>query len=257
MTSFYESVATPLQLFGNDYDKFVQAAQTMLPGPWAMKDAISSCMTFKDQYHWTMMDGYEVFMDVTTPIECSMDIGAGHKVSWMEHRKAEVATKGLTANVTHSLDALVLREVLRRTHCDYMWYPEHQLRPFEELREKDILLLQAVLRWQRSQFVSVALLDHCDNFNQHLVPKALQNAIDARTTCDDMYIQPIHDCYRVRATDAGRLFQIVKEVMADLAYAKTAEWILPQIGYVGKVNDSEDRRSALKAQVLESSYLIC
>jgi len=93
MTSFYESVATPLQLFGNDYDKFVAAAQTMLPGPWAMKDAISSCMDYRDQYRWTMMDGYEVVMDVTTPIECSMDIGQGHEIRWIEHRRAGVATK--------------------------------------------------------------------------------------------------------------------------------------------------------------------
>jgi hypothetical protein len=45
--------------------------------------------------------------------------------------------------------------------------------------------------------------------------------------------------------------------MADLAYAKTAQWLLPQIGFQGKVNDNEPRRLALKQQVLESSYLIC
>jgi hypothetical protein len=257
MTSFYESVATPLELFGENYDQFVRAASSMLPGPWTMKDAIASCMDCRDQYRWTMMDGYEVIMDVTTPVECSMDIGAGHTMTWMEHRKAPVKTKGLTANITHSLDALVLREVLRRTHCEFEWYPEHQLTPFEELRERDIILMQHVLRWQRTQFVSVALLDYCDALNQHLVPVELQNALSARTTVWNMHIQPIHDCYRVRAVDAGLLFQIVKEVMADLAYAKTAEWLLPQIGYVGKVKDNEARRLALKQQVLESSYLIC
>jgi hypothetical protein len=61
----------------------------------------------------------------------------------------------------------------------------------------------------------------------------------------------------VKATDAGRLFQIVKEVMADLAYARTADWLLPQIGYTGTINDSEPRRRALRDQVMESSYLIC
>jgi hypothetical protein len=161
----------------------------------------------------------------------------------------------LTANVTHSLDALVLREVLRRTHAPYQWYQQET--PFEELREKDIRLLQAVLRWQRTQFVSFELMDHCDGMNQHLVPQELRDAIDARTSVECMYIQPIHDCYRVRATDAFRLFQIVREVMADLAYARTADWLLPQIGYEGTINDSEERRRALKEQVLESRYLIC
>jgi hypothetical protein len=255
MTSFYESVATPLELFGSDYDKFVQAAQTMLPGPWAMKEAISSCMTYKDQYSWTMMDGYEVVMDVTTPIECSMDIGQGHMISWMEHRKAPVGTKGLTANITHSLDALVLREVLRRTNCPLQWYPVET--PFEELREKDILLLQSIVRYNRTQFLTYELLDHVDQYNQHLVPQGLRDEINSRTHCDEMYIQPIHDCYRVRATDVSTLFEVVKEVMADLAYARTADWLLPQIGYTGKINDSESRRSSLKDQVLDSSYLIC
>lgn len=229
----------------------------MLPGPWALKDAIASCMTCKEQYRWTMMDGYEVVMDVTAPVECSMDIGKGHLISWIEHRKAAVATKGLTANVTHSLDALVLREVLRRTNCPLSWYPEHQLTPFEELRERDILLMQSIVRYNQTQFLTFELLDHVDQLNQHLVPQALKDAIDLRIKCDEMYIQPIHDCYRVRATDADLLFRIVREVMADLAYAKTAQWLLPQIGFQGKVNDNEPRRKALSDQVMRSSYLIC
>jgi hypothetical protein len=256
MTSFYESVATPLNLFGDDYDKFVNAAQQMLPGPWALKEAIASCMKFKDFYGWTMMDGFKVNMDVTTPINCSMDIG-GMNMEWIEHRKAEVATKGLTANVTHSLDALVLREVLRRTNCNHQWYLPSQLTPFEVLREKDIALMQSILRWQRSQFLSFEFLQYVDESNQHLVPLELQQEVYNRHTTSSMYIQPIHDCYRVRATDASDLFQIVREVMADLAYSKSAWWILTQLGYEGKINDDESKRSALKAQVLKSSYLIC
>lgn len=255
MTSFYESVATPKDLFGEDYDKFVAAASTMLPGPWIIKDAIASCMDCRDQYRWTMMDGYRVVMDVTTPVECSMDIGNGHLISWMEHRKAAVRTKGLTANITHSLDALVLREVLRRTHCPYQWY-EH-IQPFGRIRAKDIRLAESILRWQDSQFVTFELMDYVDSHNQHMVPQELREQLDARTVCDGMYIQPIHDCYRVKSSDADLLFTIVKEVMADLAYAKTAQWLLPQIGYKGKVNDSEAKRRALKEQVLRSSYLIC
>jgi hypothetical protein len=255
MTHFYESVLTPLQLFGDDYPKFLEAMQQAMPGPTAIRNAIASCMDCREQYRWTMMDGYEVVMDVTTPYECSIDIGQGHTMKWMEHRKAPVKTKGLTANVTHSLDALVLREVLRRTHCPYEWYRTET--PFEELREKDILLLQSIIRYNQTKFFSFEFLDHVDQLNQHLVPAELRDGVDARASAYCMYVQPIHDCYRVRATDANKLFQIVKEVMADLAYAKTAEWILPQLGYKGTVNDSEAKRSALKEQVLRSSYLIC
>ncbi len=226
-----------------------------MPGPTAIRDAIASCMTYQDRYRWVMMDGYEVDMKVTTPIECTMDIGAGHQMTWIEHRQAAVATKGLTANVTHSLDALVLREVLRRTHCPYQWYQRET--PFEELREKDILLMQSIIRWRQTQFLSFEFMDHCDGMNQHLVPRELREAVDARTSADCMYIQPIHDCYRVKANDASRLFQIVREVMADLAYAKTAEWLLPQLGYKGSIKDDESKRTALKAQVLNSQYLIC
>lgn len=257
MTSFYESKATPRNLFGEDYPKFVQAAKEMLPGPWLMMEVISSCMTCQDEYQWTMMDGYEVKMEVTQPIECSMDIGKGHVMTWNEHRKAPVATKGLTANVTHSLDALVLREVVRRANCPYEWYRDDQLEPFQELRKRDIYLLEHILRWQQTKFVSVAFLNYVDARNQHLVPQELKNEVDQRTTCKHMYIQPIHDCYRVRAVDAEMLFTLVKEVMADLAYAKTAEWLLPQLGYKGQINDSEEKRTALKRQVLNSRYLIC
>lgn len=253
MTHFYESVATPRELFGNDYQKFLDSMKSAMPGPTAIRDAISSCMKYKDFYGWTMMDGFQVNMDVTTPIECSMDIG-GLNMEWVEHRKAAVATKGLTANVTHSLDALVLREVLRRTHHSFIW-PESK--PFEELRENDILLMQSILRWQRSQFFSFEFFDHLDEGNVHLIPEEMYQELCARTSVEDMYIQPIHDCYRVRATDASDLFIIVREVMADLAYSKSAWWILTQLGFEGTINDDESKRRALKEQVLKSSYLIC
>jgi len=254
-STFYESVATPLQLFGDDYERFVSAAITMLPGPWLMKEAISSCMTFKDFYGWTMMDGFQVNMEVTSPVECSMDIGQGHVMSWMEHRKAPVGTKGLTANVTHSLDALVLREVLRRTNCRHNLSPDSK--PFTELRDKDMALMQSILRWQKSQFLSLEFLDHMDEGNVHLVPRELLEEVNSRTLQHTMYIQPIHDCYRVRAVDATKLFIIVREVMADLAYARTGWWILSQLGYMGTISDSEVNRAQLRSQVLRSQYLIC
>jgi hypothetical protein len=255
MTHFYESVLTPMTLFGEDYPKFLMAMEKAMPGPTAIRDAIASCMDCRDEYRWTMMDGYEVVMEVTAPVECTMDIGAGHQVTWNEHRKAAVATKGLTANVTHSLDALVLREVLRRTHCPYEWYQTET--PFEELREKDILLMQSILRYNRTKFFSFEFLDHVDQLNQHLVPEEMRLGVDGRTSADCMYIQPIHDCYRVKASDADKLLDIVREVMADLAYAKTAEWILPQLGYKGAIKDDEAKRTALRQQVLDSLYLIC
>ena len=252
MTSFYESVATPRDLFGDDYDKFVDAASKMLPGPWALKEAISSCMNYRECYSWTMMDGFVVNMEVTTPVECSMDIG-GMDMTWTEHRRASVGTKGLTANVTHSLDALVLREVLRRTHCHIEWNNN----TFNELREKDIALMESIMRWRVSAFLSFEFLEHMDEQNGSLIPFELREIVEQRTRTESMYIQPIHDCYRVKATDASKLFEIVREVMADLAFAKTAVWLLPQLGFEGKLNDDESKRAALMEQVLRSEYLIC
>jgi hypothetical protein len=253
MTSFYESVKTPKDLFGDDYQKFVDAASKMLPGPWALKEAISSCMDSREFYSWTMMDGFTVNMEVTTPVECTMDIG-GMDMTWTEHRRAPVATKGLTANVTHSLDALVLREVLRRTNVRGT---EWNNNVSSELREQDVRLGMSILRWRESQFLTFEFLDHMDDENGGLVPQELRDAVDSRLARNSMYVQPIHDCYRVKATDAGVLFNIHREVMADLAYAKTALWLLPQIGYKGRINDDESKRAALKDQVLESQYLIC
>jgi hypothetical protein len=253
MTSFYESVATPRDLFGDEYVKFVEACSKMLPGPWALMQAISSCMDNREFYSWTMMDGYQVNMEVTTPVECRMDIG-GMDMVWTEHRRAPVATKGLTANVTHSLDALVQREVFRRTHVESFAWNDNM---FSELRENDIALMQSVLRWKVSKFFSFEFLEHMDEENGALVPQEMRDEFDLRFWRQGMYIQPIHDCYRVRAVDAGELFTIHRDVMADLAYAKTAQWILPQLGYQGAINDSESKRSALMAQVQRSQYLIC
>jgi hypothetical protein len=143
--------------------------------------------------------------------------------------------------------------VLRRTHVRYDWNDNVS----NELREQDVRLGMSILRWRECQFLTFEFLEHMDDQNGALVPQELRDLVDARTRAADMYVQPIHDCYRVKATDAGQLFTIVREVMADLAYAKTAKWLLPQIGFKGVINDDESKRSALRDQVLRSQYLIC
>lgn len=123
MTSFYGSSAEPEQVFGKDtteLDTFYAMCEKRLKGCWELRnDLIDLWNPYAESHSWTLPDGYLAYVPtkVTKKVECEIDELDGHKFTHV-YKSFEGTEKGvaLAANVVHSIDGYMVREVARRTN---------------------------------------------------------------------------------------------------------------------------------------------
>lgn len=119
MTSLYSSEATPKAIFGEDnYEEFVKMMTREVPNVWAINTLFLDLWDPSvDHHYWVMPDGFEVYK----PVEVTRTAGVNVLGSYFEFSKkiqgAKKKGRSIGADVTHSVDALAARELVRR--CSY------------------------------------------------------------------------------------------------------------------------------------------
>jgi len=125
MTYFYNSTANPISIFGEDtpeYEAFLQALNELFPGAIAVMNIINSKWNSQATYHsWTLPDGHvshvKVINKVVTTIQVDeLECQNTFKYSCNFNQPSTKSTS-LAPNIIHSIDAYIVREVVRR--CDF------------------------------------------------------------------------------------------------------------------------------------------
>lgn len=133
MTTMYGSTKQPEEVFGEatpELEAFYDMLYQECPGPVELLVAIQSCWNPLGLEHsWTMPDGVKIECKVMGVLESSF------KIDELDKAEVTYATtvnrpqkKGLSlaANVTHSVDAYIVREMVRRLHkLDIQMAPIH------------------------------------------------------------------------------------------------------------------------------------
>ena len=121
MTTFYFSTEQPKMLFGDDTPElaaFLQMLRDELTGAYEAMFDIASCWNPNALKHeWVLPDGHTASINVM--VECDKRI----EIDELDHKKfthrtyvneATTYNRSIPANVTHSVDAYVAREMVRR-----------------------------------------------------------------------------------------------------------------------------------------------
>lgn len=123
MTTFYGSKAQPKSLFGEDtpeLEAFYTTLETELPGAMEVLNDIQSCWNPSALAHsWTLPDGVHVVVKVEELVSKKIEIDEmDHATFTMKVHVNQPSTSGisLAANIVHSIDAYVAREMIRRSH---------------------------------------------------------------------------------------------------------------------------------------------
>lgn len=130
MTSFYGSTNQPMSIFGINTPElyaFYDALEMELPGAWEAMQDIQNCWDPSAlQYSWKLPDGYTVIAKVMDAVDKKVEVEEFGKVTFT-HRAIINTPKpkgrSLAANVIHSVDGYVCREMIRR--CDFDLYTVH------------------------------------------------------------------------------------------------------------------------------------
>lgn len=124
MTYFYGSKAEPEKAFGKDTSElmaFYKALEEEFPGACEIMDDIQGCWQGDALYHqWTLPDKHVARVLVTTTVDKKIEIDELDHTTFTYRAKVNTTQyKGvsLAANVIHSIDAYVVREMYRMAHA--------------------------------------------------------------------------------------------------------------------------------------------
>jgi len=130
MTSFYGSTQKPIEIFGKgtpELDAFYQALEEELPGAWEAMQYIQKCWDpMATEYQWTLPDGFTVIAKVMDAVDKKIEVQEYGKTTFTHRAIVNIPKergKSLAANIIHSVDAYVCREMIRR--CDFDLYTVH------------------------------------------------------------------------------------------------------------------------------------
>lgn len=233
MTSVYGSKAIPREVFGEELiDEFEEVMSLCMPLAW---DLNKSCLDIWDpeaeEYQWVMPDNFHVHIKVKGLKK--------HVVQWMGS-PLEVLTKeqmtmpkgrSLSANLAHSCDSLILREMFRR--C--MFNPERILAVKEVLASDKVSLFGAKKEniemtktlwklYEDTGYLSVRILDYIDSVTINLVDKKEIKRLIKSLPKKSFQVLGIHDCYRCHPNYGNDLRKQYNYCLYELAKSKFLEY---------------------------------
>lgn len=124
MTTFYGSMARPKQIFGEDtveLSAFYSTLMKELPGAFQLLGDIQSWWNPTALEHsWSLPDGHVVHAKVLAPVDKKIEVDELNHATFTFRTTANIPQEhglSLAANIVHSVDAYIVREMVRRTHA--------------------------------------------------------------------------------------------------------------------------------------------
>lgn len=266
MTWLYGSTAEPKKAFGEG-DLLETFYQTMFEDAPGISKANVGILNLWDptvnQYNWTLPDGFEVNAKVMGKVKHSaMFLDQEYEVIQKVQMPQE---RGLSlgANVVHSVDGMIVREMVRR--CDFD--PEQNINVIEMImqsdyargneimrhRKRDQMVLKLQAAYEKSGFMSARIIDYLDYYNMALVDYSAVLKILRSMPTKPFHVLTIHDCFRVHPNYANDLRRQYNLILSDIANSTLLEFILNQV--TGQ-HIAVPKMGNLSDQILQANYAL-
>ena len=279
MTSLYGSVAEPKKEFGEDtpeLNAFYKAMYQLAPGACHLLDAlVSSWQPDALLHEWLLPDGFHARVKVMVKQECRIEVDElNHSTFtyvWYENEPEERGVKN-AANVVHSVDAYVLRSLIRRCNYDKPTMQRVSNYITDELIERSLDVPAPAeyadqseevtyyrQQYTRSGVPDGTILDCLDRDQvRHLGSMHLQHlakVVNSMLEHEPFEVVTVHDDFKCHPNNMNHLRKHYVEILALLANGRLADDILTQIHgttqQLGKVTPD------LSTHILQSNYALC
>ncbi|MEO7082413.1 MAG: DNA-directed RNA polymerase, partial [Flavobacteriales bacterium] len=268
LTHLYGSKAIPKQTFGEgtpELAAFYRAVEEMLPGADELNRGLLTLWNPEALMHsWTLPDGFEVVIKSMVSVEEAVTI-LGMPYPVIEKVNApQTSSLCMGANICHSLDGLVVREMGRR--CNYS---ADTINAFQELfyrgshegksvnRNKDLSLLRAIELSEISGFLSAVMFEYVDDDNYGHVPSALRNQLIKLVDSlpgTSFPLVCIHDAFKFHCNYGNDVRIQYAQILSELAASNTLAAIASEI--TGRPITVAKASQDLPAKILASEYAI-
>lgn len=120
MTTFYGSTAQPVKIFGKgtpELNAFINTMKTELAGAYSLLLDLQSLHRLDAKhYQWTLPDGHTAYVPVMEKVDKKVEVAELNKATFTFRTAVNQEVDfylAMAANVVHSLDAYVVRELFR------------------------------------------------------------------------------------------------------------------------------------------------
>lgn len=264
MTSLYGSTAMPKVVFGDGplLQVFQSTMGRLAPAVWELNQVMLDAWNPDALSHdWIMPDNYHVHIKVIQTV--------AENVHFLNEpfeipRKVNAPMAGgrsLCANMTHSIDGMIVREMIRR--CSYHPPTVQYVRGLldgspmygqRSVSEDDVAVQILWDRYQQSGYLSARILDHLTEDNMgHVDPNRIRDLIESLPE-KPFTILPIHDCFRCHPNYGNDLRRQYNIQLHEVTKSNMLSYLLSQIILkeiqVGKLDDT------MADKILGSNYCL-
>lgn len=259
MTAYYGSKETPKMIFGDgtkEHKAFYEAAMQVAPGAWELLQVLlASWRPYALEHSWKLPDGYDAKVKVMLKKSARIEVDElDHATFTYEFYENEGCKRGLSnaANVVHSVDAYVLREMHRRCNYDREVIETANQVIQEELNLRKLggrLTLEPcsgkvkyyVDQFQRSTLVSSVVLPLLSAaVVASLSTEHLEGLLDISAKMlghKPFPLVTVHDEFKAHANNINQVRFHYKEILAEIADSNVLDDLLSQIyGEPGSFN---------------------
>lgn len=279
MTALYGSQKTPKDIFGEDtpeLDAFYGGLTHIAPGAVELLgDLRMAWQAFALSHSWVLPDNFHAIVKVLQKIE-----GERVEVDELDHstftydyyvNEGTKADLKLVANVTHSMDAYLLRCMDRRCNYDaatvnyarIVLEREHNARLMGYRSEQDLHDITEpahvyIERFQQCEVPDVVMLPHINNEVVQYMSTAHINGllaiVDTMLAWPSFEIVTVHDEFKCHANNCNQMRWHYMNILADLARGRALEDVYEQITGVVPTYSRAMDGNQLAEMILGSNY---
>lgn len=240
MTALYGSEAVPKEVFGTGalMGIFEGTMSMMAPGAWELNKAFLALWNPSAlMYEWTMPDNFHVKTKVMDTIKETVHfMNSPHEITYKVNQPKE-SGRSLGANTTHSVDGMVVREVVGRCNYDpehLMFVKEALCSTFPEKVETENSKMARTLLdlAHKSGFLSVRVLEFIDYDSVAIMTDEEKENVwrlIASMPKKPFEVLTVHDCFRVLSNYGNDLRQQYNQILSNIAKSNILEFLLEQI----------------------------
>lgn len=277
MTHVYGSFFEPVKEFGmgsEEHKAFLRAVMILAPAAEEMRGYLADSWDSQALYHaWKLPDGFDVKVKVMAEKEARIEVDElNHSTFTYYYEENESQEKGVSniANMTHSVDAYLVRTIQRRCNYD---------RPLME-QVYDILTTEALRRYstgvqptailhgeikyyveqyKRSTLADVVICPYIDKDNvtglelEHI--NKLIGLLEMMLSYQPFPVITVHDEFKCHANNMNYLRYQYKEILAEIAESNLIDDLMSQI-YKQPMRYQKKTQN-LAAKIRQSNYAIC
>lgn len=268
MTALYGSKAVPKEVFGEGglLAVFYEAMKTLAPAAWELNEMFLALWDPEAySFEWVLPDNFHVKTKVMAQV---MDtVHFLNEPFDVFHQVNQPISEGraLGANTVHSIDGMIVREMVRR--CDYDISRIVAIRRVldgtatdKKYQDKAFMkqqMEQAVILWehyQKSGYLSARILDHITPETLSIMDRDVIVELLDSLPAKPFKIMTIHDCFRCLPNYGNDLREQYTHQLYLIARSNLLSFLLSQI--VGREVLINKLDPTMHLDVLKSDYAL-